>query len=335
MRVLSATTTPRGVRAIGPHPPSESASLDPNHRYANSRVTPRMSIDDDLALVFVASYGRSGSSLLMKCLGLHPELCLRRGFPGETRFFQYAYVFNKSAMQEVTFGESLHYAGIDYTPHEVDDEPARKWVSSTRESLASNRPTASAQLFYRTLGNREGVATPAIVVEKAIGHDVYNEIASDYASTRVIFLIRDPRDVFLSVKRYNAKRGFAHFGAERGDEHLLRRIIAYTKGSLMNAQLLSPRATIVSYGSMITQPLLTLRELFRWLGVDYRDGTIRPIVAGMNPIDRAERQHMTADSQLHSVHRWRDEGLDDETKELFSSSSGAINDISTMLKERG
>lgn len=151
---------------------------------------------------------------------------------------------------------------------------------------------------------------------------VSNYVPSILPGTRIIHLIRDPRDVWLSVAAFNAKRGFRAFGRKGSDddESFLQRFIGRARQRLepLFERDLGSNEMLIRYEDFISDVEATSVRLADWLDLEF------------DPAVLAERvdEHATASSKEESLMRWKRE-LPSELRKRFKC------EMSDLLKGFG
>lgn len=164
-------------------------------------------------------------------------------------------------------------------------------------------------------GDRVG-ETPIAYAEKTPGWVV--EFAQEVVPLRVIHLVRDPRDVWLSIRAFDTRRGYYGFGRRAGQSERSylfefierrRRLLGTVPDEVESEQHL-----VVRYEDLVLQWETELDRLSRWLGcrLEGRASVAPPA---------KKRAHMTSPSPEQSVGRWRRE-MDEETLRLFDQMLG-------------
>ena len=191
-------------------------------------------------LTLFVTYGRTGSTLLMRALGQHPKVLVRNPFPFETRTAQYLFLAPRLGIDPL--GRPLCYEGATYQPADDLDDRMRGIAHLALQS--SPFPISMWQAYYR-IGPAEGRQEAVAVVEKAMGLVLAREMLGEHSGFRLISLIRDPRTTVRSIRAFNQQRGFLSFGEEEGVDTLFDRFIAFNMHALELAQLFEGRSLVV------------------------------------------------------------------------------------------
>lgn len=263
---------------------------------------------------FLASYGRSGSTLLMRMLRQHPSFLVRSLFPYETRTAQYLY----AAAQAGGLSSEVVYKNVPYAPVQGGDGELLAIVNRLADLSNAKR---DADAVYQALGELERRPAATIGVEKSLGGELLRELAESWPQTRVIYLLRDPRSIYLSVKAFNRKRGTGGFGAEIGDEGLFRRILGFTK--LANAG--GPNTLSVRYEDLVMSPDAALQKIVQFHGLDADPAIIAKMAAILEYKDVHSENHATVPLEK-SLDRWKDDASDSDM-ELFARQKSSIEDL--------
>jgi len=224
------------------------------------------------------SIGRSGTTFLMRLLSSHPGIVARQDYPLEFRPFAFALF--------------------------PDDEVLR---SSTAPEIFQSGVFSVSDAFamYRAMAERAG-KSPRYFVEKLTGRLDPQRVLDATPDAAFLWLIRDPRDVLLSARAFDRKRGFRGFREQDGDSDetvVLKYADGYTK---LMAGAERTGARIVRYENLVgINAHAALADVLSWLGLDAGETIVR------NAFDTAmsaeDGRHTTASSPQRSVARWRSE----------------------------
>jgi len=223
--------------------------------------------------------GRVGSTLLMQLLASTPEVALDRVYPYENRYLTYA--VHLQQVYPLPFEPAAAEAPL------LRREALRGIWEGMSAALVANEPAAR---FYAEKQHPGVDLTPAR--EAGI-------------SWRVLELVRDPRDVLVSIREFNRKRGYPAFGRElvATEGEFLEAFIARTRVRMHQFEC-APDATesraFVRYEDLVADLPATSARLGAWLGIDLdADAVLRQ--------RGAHAGHMTSAGDTTSAGRWRTE----------------------------
>lgn len=257
--------------------------------------------------VFLVAEGRSGTTYLMRLLASHPEIVAYEEYPLEFRPALFSLYPDYPVM-----------AGM--LAHEWHFECSQKLLYEPWQARGA-LPLENVAPIYAAIA-RAAHKQPRYFVEKCpVGLD-FGLIEQRLPEFRCLLLVRDPRDIVLSTRAFNRKRGtFAFreaegisiedliFALKRGYGHIM-----FKESSIRNAHL-------VRYEDVASDDGISLRRLFEWLGVAADDSTIRDCRSRAAAMENGE--HQTSASLAASVERWRRE-MPAEWRELFARHFAAI-----------
>lgn len=251
---------------------------------------------------------RSGSTLLMQLLGTDSRVVFDRKYPAEYRFLSYFARVVDSMTQPF---DSDRHVGV--TPFFFGPRPAWgpiPFSSDVVEPSSLMGPLVQGLWSGWSEEVRRSVPDVAYYAEKlAVDVDVIVEAG---IPVRVIDLIRDPRDVLASIKAFTAD-GIDGFGRRPGvDDHEYAESFAERFDAGLRAMLSTPSGVdhlVVRYEDMVNSLGAEARRIGSWLGLDL---DADPVDA-----DRASyAHHVTSDSPLTSIGRWKRELSDVEVEIL-------------------
>jgi hypothetical protein len=120
--------------------------------------------------------------------------------------------------------------------------------------------------------------------------------------TRLLVLVRDPRDTFVSIEAFNAQRGRAAFGREDlGDEEFVGAFIERHRQRMSWVSSLPEAPLTVRYEDLVADPVGVARTISESFPIRFDDAKV---LAAREP---AKPEHVTASSTAASVGRWRSE----------------------------
>ena len=180
---------------------------------------------------------------------------------------------------------------------------------------------ALAQICLQDLWKRfsEGASEMETHYIEKVSRWVSEYVPSIISGSKVVCLVRDPRDVWLSVAAFNAKRGYLGFGREEkdSDEDYLSRFIERV-GKRMTPILCrenTDQNMLIRYEDLIADTANVVGRLGDWLNLDL-DASV---------LSERIQEHVTAPSSGKSVQRWKRE-LSRSIRKRFKREMGDILD---------
>ena len=267
--------------------------------------------------------GRSGSTPLMQLLGTSPQIVFDRVYPFEIRYL--TYLLRKARMNGQEYEERDEWNTVENIgaplqllgpfPHQPDEcwndqklwprNLTAAWREFSRAAIAQarlNGSTVSPPLYY---AEKVPLWVPVLLKKAGIRH-------------RMIVLVRDPRDVFLSITAFDNKRGFAGFNRLACDDDWTfaeRFVRDYQKlFKFFLEEEANPSLIVESYERLVLKLGDESQRLSKWLKVN-----LEPSV-----VEKQKSQfvhHMTSNSPPDSVERWRRE-MPTELNEFFLNEMG-------------
>jgi hypothetical protein len=287
------------------------------------------SAGDWLVPILVDCFGRDGSTLMMRLLANSPQIAVGTRYPYEHRYFTYLWrwsrlldrsdwpgeVWGANEVCSVSQEANLPLLGPPpWLPRDLmeDGEPmsSRCFALAWREF--SRRAAEQTRVYHRA-----GSVEARYYAEKHL--DTWNLELEELPPVKLLVLLRDPRDVWVSVEAFERKKGdVADFrvGGSLSHEDLLRYQIARQRARLRwIAELLeSDDHPVVRYEDLVLDLPKVADRVERWLGVSLNTGKARER-------NREFNRHGSAGSPEDSIGRWKDE-LDPAVAELFAKEIG-------------
>lgn len=266
--------------------------------------------------LLVSGASRGGTTYMMRLLAAHPEVSCVEIYPYEVKHATY-WVQAMSTLAGPSEAvdrrgarrDSAAYGPTPFNPYIRSDREHFDWFAEPylRQLVASTQ--SMIEEFYRSVAARNGKTGVTRFAEKFPGRTAPNVFANCFEGTREIFLVRDTRDVFCSVRSINARRGTIRFGAEvaRNDielfDHLLdnlwRRYDAYTRNWPPELRL------IVRYEDLMRDGRQELLRILRFAGIDASEQVVAAMLETARRDSSMRDTHMTSESAEASVGRWR------------------------------
>jgi hypothetical protein len=252
-----------------------------------------------LTPILVASSGRSGTTALMSLLGTDPHVAFDRVYPFENRYLTYYAKFAVVASRCVpAYPEPLD-AMMDFDGNTLGPPP---WpveppagvtfaTPSTPELLRGLWSVLVGQLpNFTHYAEKVPAWTPAV-------------IRTAFPCT-TLYLMRDPRDVYLSSVAFNRSRGssagfgWAHGMSERDHAlNLAHGILTYWEKMVTDAGRMD--VLTVRYEDLIGDTAAVADRLGKALGLDLSAQRMPP----------APGEHRTSSDSASSISRWKRDGI--------------------------
>lgn len=272
-----------------------------------------------LVPVMIRTFGRTGSTLLMQVLGTSDRMCFERRYPFEQRYL--TYVHNMARMislpekSDAVWNNDTMFMGKG---NRVGPLPYSTVEAFDKDELSRNCFKALWREFSASMRKQHGLEEG----QKGFYAEKVPRQVADYANSHLlamnIFLLRDPRDEMVSIKRFNEKRGFNSFGWQQDDSDLsyATRMCKTHHAFLKNLVDFKsdPRRTYVRYEDLIRNGEEEVARLSEWLGSDMS-------ISEANGDKAVRKMHMTSSSADSSVERWKSE-LSSDVLNVFSRELG-------------
>lgn len=287
----------------------------------------------DLQPLIVSTYGRTGSTWLMRLFDQHPATLAYRPFEYEPRAISYWTAILGTLTQPASYTQPLAtilssehwWIGDGEVPLDlpkpdpaVEAELARTGVEAIA-SLCRERITG----FYEAVAASQEKPEPRYFAEKVAPDPALWRLSTElFPATQEVILVRDFRDMACSILAYNKKTEVTSFGRERVDSDLefLGELRAAADNLLRLYESRGDSAYLLRYEDLILEPELTLIELFDFLGVSSSKETVGSVLERASRETEAMTGHRTSEDPRQSVGRWRrdlDRDLQEECVDIF------------------
>ena len=268
-----------------------------------------------VTFVPILAMARSGTTYLSQLLHSHDAVLGHSQYPYEARFgnhlaqewFARAQPWSYEPLASRTpQGVDQNLVALREIFAECDRNPARARQLLDLATQSANRCRSEIVEFYRMASPRPQAS---VIVEKiGLGMEL-DLLAKLFPNCKPVFLIRDPRDVLLSMRAFNEKRGLYEFHEAHSKDlgALLFSMAANAFQLTGQFDQYSGEKLLVRYENLVRDPRATLRQLGDFIGIDV---SVLPESVFELP---AQNAHTTASSRAESMGRWRTELTPTET----------------------
>ncbi|MBC7986176.1 MAG: sulfotransferase [Sphingomonadaceae bacterium] len=275
--------------------------------------------------ILVLGSARSGSTALMSLLGGSPRIAFDKRYPYESGYLSYLALVARMIggqrprdEEAAAQGRASLISGVARTlgPVPFDTRGYLPRALLSAEAMIGLWDGFSRAVIKRAI--RAGTEEPTHFAEKA------GFFLADFLEGKIdaqeLYLLRDPRDVMLSSKSFNARRGTLRFGWRQGDTDTIyanrfaRRVRKRLEAALA-VEAGDPRRMMVRYEELALDPEGVAARLSEFLGIALDVGAQLAARAG----------HRTSASVAASVGRWRRE-MDPEIQAIFDEQLGDVLD---------
>ena len=274
----------------------------------------RMSIErEPLIPVLVDAMGRSGTTAMMRLLASSPAVVVEREYPYEARYLTYLHSWARMLDGDAkAAGKWPRDRMLPGPPDEIGGLP---WRDLVPDAPGFAKACLRSAWGHFSSGAKEGATHYIEKVSRWIG----DAIPAMLPASRVIYLVRDPRDVWLSTAAFNAKRGFYALGRkpDQSEEEFFAKFV--TAFRRRHQPLLGREyggdQMLVRYEDFMSDSEAVAAKLGSWLGLEF------------DPVVLSERidAHVTSGSAAASAGRWRKE-MPRRLVQQFDSELGEILD---------
>lgn len=258
-------------------------------------------------LLLVHPSGRTGTTLLMQILATSRHIVFERVYPFETRYL--AYLLRWATLLERTGRSGDDWSAAAITRLEPDAAigplPYPHTTLWDGDAMARAGFTATWGAFSRVAAARwttTGGAEARYYAEKVppwVPRHLRRLLPCD-----VLVLVRDPRDVFVSIAAFDARRGFPGFSrrADEDDWTFARRWVELCREryAILREEARTPGAVLVRYEDLITDLDGQAHRLAARLGTPLEARAVAARVGDFS-------YHITSQTPAASVGRWRRE----------------------------
>jgi len=290
---------------------------------------------DGPAPLTVTTLGRTGSTLMMTLLSVHPAIAAYNPIGYDARPFAYeleaALAMASPASRMRLLDSAGQGEGWWLGRETVSVEALQRLEAPLRELLLGapveqqlREAVERAAAFARELSAAQERPDVRYAAEKSGPAHLPRLLRELCADGREIFLVRDFRDVLASMLAFNAKRGFAAFGREQvdDDEQFVRRLAGHVAALAAGWRERRDGALLVRYEELVADPAATLARILDYLELESSASEVAELVERAQALtERTRLQHRTVQETTASTGRWQSdlpEQLQELALELFA-----------------
>jgi len=263
--------------------------------------------DDSPAFVPIMASARSGTTLLSRMLHQHAAVLGHDEYPYEARIgirlaqewfaaSQPQYYEPEHARNPQSMDQNLVAA---FSAFDERDDQSRQRI---RRFLEGKRRHCRDEIvdFYRMVNP---ASSGQVIVEKLGVLWDLDLVAGLFPRTKPIFIVRDPRDMLVSMRSLNERRGYYDFHEIKGKsfQALLPIMSVNLHHLVWHYERWPGEKLLLRYEDVIGDLRATLVRVLAFLDLEHDEGSIAACLDGGN--DRSS--HITSGKPDDSVGRWR------------------------------
>ncbi|MDP9342179.1 MAG: sulfotransferase [Actinomycetota bacterium] len=274
--------------------------------------------------LFICGYQKSGTSLAAALMDGHPRVCV---FPEETSILRWM-AGREFASRQDALRFLLERTHVERLGHVLDeggpegnrdfrdfDHPRFRRELEERFLAGDGSARSLLDAVMVAFADASGQAGREYWVEKTPRNEYYlDTIDRWYPGARALFMVRDPRDVYVSYSR-NRELGGATLG--------LGNFVATWGLSVWNwkRQPAGDRRLLLRYEDLLRDPEAELLRVCTWLGIEFSDDVTRPTKLGKAWYGNSMFDQQFEGISTRPIGRWRDT-LDRQDLEVIEALLG-------------
>jgi hypothetical protein len=282
----------------------------------------RTSFEPALRPIMVTCLGRTGTTWVMRMLAANEQIVVYRQFPFESSPAKYWVQMLKVLAEPSNIVDSAHpdtfHASLWWTGHNpfyddrIENAPEhRDWFARRYPERLAEFCQRSIDDWYLTVARTQGQSSPVYFAEKNLWPTFIPVLLRElYPQSKEIFLVRDFRDMALSILAFDQKRGWPGFGRRDGttDEQYISEVLKPAALSIANGwRTRGSRSHLLRYEDLVLRPRETLRSLLEYLELDSSEPVVEEMIRAASVRTAEVERHRTIQELEASIGRWRRE----------------------------
>lgn len=274
--------------------------------------------------LLITASGRSGTTMLMRALGLHPHILTSNFYPYEVRQAGYWLHLLQTCGMPADFAEAAHpdrffldrhrsganpYSHPEYLNQYRTPQAFREYYSHSTFAALSKFCVERIDDYYELIAQEEGKPEARLFAEKFSPGNSQDLCWDIYPGAKEIILTRDFRDMLCSARAFNAKRQKKDFDQDKASNDFeWASYIARTRAQHLHDAWLErgARALHVRYEDLLRNPGEEIRRMLGYLEIDCSNAMSEEI-AGAVFAGQDNAGHRTSPDPAASIGRWRAE----------------------------
>lgn len=279
-----------------------------------TRASLTTTFEPRLQPLMLSGPGRAGSTIFMQMLGGHPSIAVHPPFDEEPRVATYWVEVLRALARPQSWMRQISPAGPlnadwwlghgDPAPRRLRSQSLQEWLADEAvEDLAAFAQSRIEAVYARVerAADKSGATHFAEKVRNDIVSDLLWEL---YPDGREIVLVRDPRDVLVSILAATQKRGARSLPDDPGrwvTQEFTGRIMAVLESGRRRAE----RTHLVRYEDLMMHPRETLAGVLEYVGLESGEESVARMIEAADRRLPGMEEHRTTPNAGASIGRWR------------------------------
>ena len=225
-------------------------------------------------IFIISPSGRSGTTLLAERLSESNKIVCDEDYPYENFIANYYIKLSKIISLNGKFDIYPKYGAANLLIGPYPDKLENEKKNILFEKLILNSKSCIRKLiddYYYEYAITQNKNNVTYFVEK-FGHFLLDDARKVYQEDmKVLVMIRNPLEIYDSIKKFNLKRGFKSFGMENYEtdlEYLVESFLPQQKSFYDNHKLFNGNAYIVEYNRLINSTENELKHINNYLSLN-------------------------------------------------------------------
>jgi sulfotransferase family protein len=268
--------------------------------------------------LMLTGFSRTGSNLVLRLLGAHPEVVAYRPFQYEPRVLTYWLdVFREltepaAYLRQITTQGRIAERGwwlgtAPPMPRPLFDPATQRALALDTVEDAAGFCRSRIARVYERIAVEAGRPGARLFAEKQLPGAVPTIAWELYPDAREVFLVRDFRDMVASVLAWKARFGGAWFGhaAAEADLAFVHSLGRFAVNLVASRRRRVARSHVLRYEDLLADPEATVSALVTYLGIDPSRGELDAMAASLTQRTPESERYRTSETAEASIGRWR------------------------------
>lgn len=248
--------------------------------------------------VCISNYGRTGSTLLMKLLSLHPMVMCVREHPYELNIISYFLKFARLVRKAPFAGKQADLMENIWGESLCSPVGFQQWLDNDVFSKYYSMFLSTYLPDFLSLCDVSRFETAPFYIEKLPGYFM-EDFTAVFPNGKIILLFRDPHKTYLSIKKFESKNEYKAWSwGKANDLELISAMMSFFAAQIQ-CYTNDPEQRIylpVRYEDIVASPRGTMEKICTFIGLPFSEFFAGEVAGYFSsaPSTREFQQHQTS-----------------------------------------